>query len=88
MPRDPDKHPDPATASVSLAAEAALLEARMRMLHEALDTVNACIKAVSDTLYQLHRSASAANAADHEDHGGSSGRDDPSLPHTTHAESG
>ncbi|MGP4084871.1 hypothetical protein [Streptomyces sp. KR55] len=49
MPRD-DQHPDPAAASVSLAAEAALLEARLRMLHEALDAVDARIAAVSDTL--------------------------------------
>ncbi|MEV6655162.1 hypothetical protein [Streptomyces sp. NPDC051219] len=61
---------------MSLAAEAALLEARLRMLREALDTVNSRIKAVSDTLHQLRRSASPADAADREDHGGSSGRDD------------
>ncbi|WP_437090582.1 hypothetical protein [Streptomyces sp. enrichment culture] len=63
MSRDPDRHVDPAAACVSLAAEAALLEARLRMLHEALDVVDARITAVSDALRQLRRSA-AVRATD------------------------
>ncbi|MCX4706395.1 hypothetical protein [Streptomyces sp. NBC_01373] len=62
MPRDSDQHSDPAAASVSLAAEAALLEARVRMLQEALETVDARIEAVSETLRQLHRPASSHEA--------------------------
>ncbi|MGW2934475.1 hypothetical protein ACWGQ5_22725 [Streptomyces sp. NPDC055722] len=54
MARDPDKHPDPAAASASLAAEAALLEARMRMIQEAIDTVDARIEAIGDALRRLH----------------------------------
>lgn len=46
MPRDRDEHSDPATASVSTAAAAALLEARLRMLP---------MKTVSDTLRLLRR---------------------------------
>ncbi len=77
MPRDPDKHSDPAAASVSLAAEAALLEARLRLLQEAIDTVDARIKTVSDTLHLLRRTSSAsAEGADSENHCGSSGRKD------------
>lgn len=77
MPRDPDKHSDPAAASVSLAAEAALLEARVRLLQEAIDTVDARIEAVSDTLRLLRRTSSAsAEGADSENHCGSSGRKD------------
>lgn len=89
MPRDPDKHSDAAAASVSLAAEAALLEARLRALHGAIDTVDARIKAVSDALCRLRRSASVSEVADHEVHGGSSYQDEPpSLTPTTHAQSG
>jgi hypothetical protein len=54
MPPDSDNYSDPA-AWVSLATEAALLEARLRMLREALDTVDARIEAVSETLRQLRR---------------------------------
>ncbi|MGW3729776.1 hypothetical protein [Streptomyces sp. F001] len=46
----PDQHSGPAAASVSLAAEAALLEARLRLLQEAIDTVDARIEAMSDAL--------------------------------------
>ncbi|WP_158104641.1 hypothetical protein [Streptomyces milbemycinicus] len=35
---------------MSLAAEAALLEARLQMLQEAIDTVDTRIKSVSDAL--------------------------------------
>ncbi|GAA3830079.1 hypothetical protein [Streptomyces chiangmaiensis] len=57
MPLDPDKHSDPAAASASLAAEAALLEARLRMLQEAIDTVDARIEAIHDALRHLHTTA-------------------------------
>ncbi|WP_264349546.1 hypothetical protein [Streptomyces milbemycinicus] len=50
MPRDAHQHSDPAAACVSLAAEAALLEARLQMLQEAIDTVDTRIKSVSDAL--------------------------------------
>lgn len=53
----PDEHADPAAALVSLATEAALLEARLRMLREAIDTVDARIKAVTDSLRLLHRAS-------------------------------
>jgi hypothetical protein len=77
MPRDPDKHFDPAAASVSLAAEAALLEARIRLLQEAIDTVDARIKAASDALRLLHRTSSAsAQVADSADQCGPSGCED------------
>ncbi|WP_328884961.1 hypothetical protein [Streptomyces sp. NBC_00316] len=89
MPRDPDTHSDAAAASVSLATEAALLEARLRALHEALDTVDARIKAVSDALRRLRRSASVSNVADREVHGGSPSQDEPPSPTpSTHAQSG
>ncbi|MEU1593602.1 hypothetical protein ABZ468_12295 [Streptomyces sp. NPDC005708] len=68
MAPEPDKHPDPAAASASLAAEAALLEARLRMIQEAIDTVDARIEAVGDALGRLHTiSATPAGAADSED---------------------
>jgi hypothetical protein len=62
---------------VSLATEAALLEARLRMLQEEIDTVDACIEAVSESLRLLGRAPSAsAEAADSVDHGRSPGRKD------------
>ncbi|MCX4461913.1 hypothetical protein OG585_01925 [Streptomyces sp. NBC_01340] len=78
MPRrDPDKHSDPVAASVSLATEAALLEARLRMLQEEIDTVDARIEAVSESLRLLGRAPSAsAEAGDSVDHDGSPGRKD------------
>ncbi|MEV0227267.1 hypothetical protein [Streptomyces sp. NPDC050704] len=87
MPRNSDQHPDPATASVSLAAEAALLEARLRMLQEALDTVDARIEAVSETLRQLRR-ATPPGAGEQEDCGGSSGETTSLLTPTAHPRSG
>ncbi|MFF4353565.1 hypothetical protein [Streptomyces sp. NPDC001530] len=81
MPRDPDKHSDPAASSVSLAAEAALLEARVRLLQEEIDTVDARIKAVSDALRLLRRTSSASpQAADNADQCGPSGRKDADGP--------
>lgn len=68
MPRpDPDKRSDPAAASVSLATEAVLLEARLRMLQEAIDTVDSRIEAVSEALYLLQRTPSASAEAEAED---------------------
>jgi quercetin dioxygenase-like cupin family protein len=54
-----------------------LLEARLRVRREAIDTVDARIEAVSDALRLLRRAPSAsAQAADSEDHCGSPGRQD------------
>lgn len=63
MPRHPDRHSDPAAASVSLAAEAALLEGRLSMLREAIDTVDARIEAISDALRQLRSTSPASSEA-------------------------
>lgn len=72
MPRrDPDQPSTPAAAAVSLATEAALLEARLRMLQEAIDTVDACINAVSDA---LRRASSASAQAANSDHRTSPGQ--------------
>lgn len=60
MPSDPDQHSDPAAAGVFLAAEAAVLEARLRLLQEAIDTVDARIEEVSDTLRLLRDRAEEA----------------------------
>ncbi|WP_159011879.1 hypothetical protein [Streptomyces sp. NRRL F-5123] len=54
MPLHPDQRFDPATGVV-LAAEAALLEARLRMLREALGSVDARIAAVTEALRRLDR---------------------------------
>ncbi|WP_406103236.1 hypothetical protein OG698_13220 [Streptomyces sp. NBC_01003] len=59
MPPDPEEHSDPAFTSASLAAEAALLEARLRMLQEEIDQTDAGIETLSHTLRLLHRDASA-----------------------------
>ncbi len=45
--------PDPAAAAAALAAEAALLEGRLSLLREAIETVDARIHAVSETLRRL-----------------------------------
>ncbi|MFD5721714.1 hypothetical protein [Streptomyces sp. NPDC127036] len=63
-PLDPDQPCDPAAASVALAAEAAVFEARSRMLQEAIDAVDARIKAASDTLDRLRKAASARTGED------------------------
>ncbi|GGW79343.1 MULTISPECIES: hypothetical protein [Streptomyces] len=57
MSRSTDRQTDPAAATASLAAEAALLEGRLSMLREAIDSVDARIEAVSETLRRLQRSA-------------------------------
>ncbi|MFC8420387.1 hypothetical protein ACFUN7_05755 [Streptomyces sp. NPDC057236] len=56
-PRDPEE-PDPVAAGVTLAAEAAVLEARLCVLREALGAVDARIEAVSDALRRLRRTES------------------------------
>lgn len=78
MPRhDHGEHSDPAAANVSLATEAALLEARLHILQEAFDTVDARIKEAFDALRLLRRDpAASAGAADSDDHCGSPGRED------------
>ncbi|WP_333747742.1 hypothetical protein [Streptomyces sp. IBSBF 2394] len=55
MFRSTDRQTDPAAAS--LAAEAALLEGRLSLLREAIDSVDARIDAVSETLRRLQRPA-------------------------------
>lgn len=55
MSRSTDRQTDPATTTASLAAEAALLEGRLSLLREAIDTVDARIDAVSETLRRLQR---------------------------------
>ncbi|MFG3092882.1 hypothetical protein ACGGAI_35280 [Streptomyces antibioticus] len=66
-PLDPDQPCDPAAAAVALAAEAAVFEARSRMLHEAIDALDTRIKAMSETLNRL-RSASAARMTESGDY--------------------
>ncbi|MET8809800.1 hypothetical protein [Streptomyces sp. NPDC004546] len=72
MPRDPDEYSDLAAAGVSLAAEAALLEAHLRMLQEAIDSVDERITVVTETLHRLRphgrpapKPRTAGNTADH-----------------------
>lgn len=57
MSRSTDRQTDPAAATASLAAEAALLEGRLSLLREAIDSVDARIDAVSETLRRLQRPA-------------------------------
>ncbi|NUR00870.1 MAG: hypothetical protein HOY79_31390 [Streptomyces sp.] len=54
MPLHPDQRFDPA-ACVVLAAEATLLEARLRILQQALGGVDARIAAVTQELRRLDR---------------------------------
>nr|WSX75415.1 hypothetical protein OH826_16830 [Streptomyces sp. NBC_00899] len=54
MPFHPDQPFEPAVGVV-LAAEAALLEARLRMLREALDSIDARIDAVTEELRRPDR---------------------------------
>ncbi|MGW7622826.1 hypothetical protein ACWGLG_44890 [Streptomyces antimycoticus] len=56
MPRSTDRQTDPTAVSASLAAEAALLEGRLILLREAIDTVDARIDAVSEALRRLQHS--------------------------------
>ncbi|TXS41790.1 hypothetical protein [Streptomyces sp. OR43] len=50
-----DRQTDPAATIASLAAEAALLQGRLIVLREAIDTVDARIDTVSKTLGRLLR---------------------------------
>ncbi|MER5915520.1 hypothetical protein ABT124_35075 [Streptomyces sp. NPDC001982] len=73
--RVPEKHTDPAAASVSLAAEAALLEARLHILQQEIGMLDARIATVSDALRLLHGApAASAQAADSGDHRGAPDR--------------
>ncbi|MFF4833956.1 hypothetical protein [Streptomyces sp. NPDC001315] len=53
---------DTAAATVSLAAEAAVLEARVHMLRETIDTVDARIQETSEKLRRLRLSLSSPTA--------------------------
>ncbi|MFD8565512.1 hypothetical protein [Streptomyces sp. NPDC059639] len=57
MHRSTDRRTDVMATTVSLAAEAALLEGRLSLLREAIDTVDARIDAVSESLRRLQRPA-------------------------------
>lgn len=57
-----DLYSDPAAVSVSLSAETALLEARLRMLREAITAVDTRIDAVSESLRRMQRSSSTRDA--------------------------
>jgi hypothetical protein len=58
MLRGIDRQTDPVAATASLAAEAALLEGRLRQLREAIHTVDARIESISETLRKLRHTAS------------------------------
>ncbi|MEV5840368.1 hypothetical protein AB0M32_00195 [Streptomyces sp. NPDC051985] len=64
MPRSTDRRTDPAAVTASLAAEAALLEGRMSVLREAIDSVDARIDAVSETLRRLRHPMTGATDDD------------------------
>ncbi|MEU6449436.1 hypothetical protein ACGFY8_34160 [Streptomyces sp. NPDC048232] len=53
--RRPSEPPDTAAVGVSLAAQAALLETRARMLREALNSVDAQIRETSARLGRLRQ---------------------------------
>ncbi|MFI0511045.1 hypothetical protein ACH3Y9_13175 [Streptomyces sp. WSLK1-5] len=53
MTRDADRRNDPADVTALLAAEAAVLEARLGMLQEAIAEVDARIRAVSEQIGRL-----------------------------------
>jgi hypothetical protein len=61
MLRGTDRHADPVAATASLAAEAALLEGRLRQLREAIHTVDARIESISETLRKLRHTASGTD---------------------------
>jgi hypothetical protein len=85
MPQGTDQQADARAAAASLAAEAALLEGRLRMLREAIAAVDVRIESVSESLRQLRTGASGTDdaalptpAAENAEGGGSSG--DESRP--------
>ncbi|WP_229377988.1 hypothetical protein [Streptomyces sp. VRA16 Mangrove soil] len=53
MTQSADRPTDPAAVTVSLAAEAAVLEGRLGVLREAIDAVDAQISAVSERIRRL-----------------------------------
>ncbi|MEU9317240.1 hypothetical protein [Streptomyces sp. NPDC048295] len=59
MTRNADRPTDPAAVTVSLAAEAAVLEGRLGVLREAIDEVDARISAVSERIRRLPGSVAA-----------------------------
>lgn len=61
MLRGTDRQVDPAAATASLAAEAALLEGRLSQLREAIHTVDARIESISKTLRRLRHTASGSD---------------------------
>ncbi|MBQ0889599.1 hypothetical protein KBZ94_32550 [Streptomyces sp. RM72] len=67
MLRDTDPRPDLTAAIVSLAADAALLEARVRLLRKELSSVNERISAASE---ELNRRLGRPSAAGEEQHDG------------------
>jgi hypothetical protein len=75
-----DRQSDPAAATATLAAEAALLEGRLSLLREAIETVDARIHATSETLRRLQ--LSVAGSPDNEAPAGREGgaRLDHSTP--------
>jgi hypothetical protein len=75
MPRSTDRQTDPTAVSASLAAEAALLEGRLILLREAIDTVDARIDAVSEALRRLQHSV--AGPADGKPRSGEAGDSGP-----------
>ncbi|MER8047297.1 hypothetical protein [Streptomyces sp. NPDC094032] len=60
MTRNADRPADPAAVTVSLAAEAAVLEGRIGILREAIDEVDAQIHAVCDRIRRLERPMAAS----------------------------
>jgi hypothetical protein len=71
MTRSTDQQADPSATTASLAAQAALLEGRLRLLREAINTVDARIAAVSETLRRIQRSGDGP--ADDREHPGEAG---------------
>ncbi|MFF1568214.1 hypothetical protein ACFVY1_32710 [Streptomyces sp. NPDC058293] len=60
MTRSADRRTDPAAITVSLAAEAAVLEGRLGVLQEAIEEVDARIHAVTEKISRLPRSVAAS----------------------------
>jgi hypothetical protein len=80
--RGTDRQADPAAATASLAAEAALLEGRLSQLREAIHTVDARIESISETLRRLRHTASGPD--DGESRSGDSDDADPGHSATRH----
>jgi hypothetical protein len=80
IPQSADRQSDPAAATATLVAEAALLEGRLSLLREAIETVDARIHATSETLRRLQ--LSVAGSPDNEAPAGREGgaRLDHSTP--------